>query len=62
MADHFYSTGMGAMGPVDVTEGTSTQSGVVELRIHDGAGLTKLEVLNCIEAIEQRIIRDSAPA
>lgn len=62
MADHFYSTNMGAMGPVDVTKATSTQAGTVELRIHDGASLTKLEVLNCLEAIENYITRDSAPA
>ena len=64
MADHFYHTVAGAMAPTDVTvtNGSSGTTGAIELRIHDGDGTTKLQVLNALEAIENYITRDNAPA
>lgn len=62
MADHFYSTNKGAMHQKDVTFGSSTGSGSVELRIHDGDSISKIDALNCLNAIKEYIIKADAPA
>lgn len=60
MADHFFSTVKGAGLAADVTVATSTASGTVELRIHDGAFTNKTDILKCIEAIEYAVIESTA--
>lgn len=64
MADHFYGVNLGGgADPSVVTEGTSTTSKKVELRVEDGvSGNNRVEVLKAIETIKNRIVKDSAPA
>ena len=65
MPDHFYGVSLGAKGPADVTFGTSTGSTVIELRVTDATtGLTgnKTELLKALEAIEEYIVVNDAPA
>lgn len=62
MADHFYSVIKGEHFPHQVTKGTSTSSEIVELRVHDGDGTTKTDLLLMLDAIRAYIVRDSAPA
>lgn len=62
MADHYYGVSLGAMNDGDVTVDTSTTSSIIELRIEDGNSLTKLDVQNALSAIEQYLIKNSAPA
>lgn len=55
MADHFISVNRGAnvLQSANFTTGTSSAStDDFELRILDGAGLTKLEVQNLLEALK----------
>lgn len=64
MADHFYSVAVpGASQGIDnVTKGTSTSGQNVELRVHDGAGISKTEVAMAMKAIAAYIETDGAPA
>lgn len=64
MADHFYSVAVpGATQGIDnVTKGTSTSGQNVELRIHDGASISKAEAVMAIQAIQAFIETDGAPA
>ena len=52
MADRFYSVVLGEHLPSLVTEGSSTSSEAVELRVNDSIYTKKLDVLLALEAIE----------
>jgi enolase len=52
MADRFYSVVKGEQMAHMVTEGASTSSEAIELRINDTVYTTKLDVLLALEAIE----------
>lgn len=56
MADRFYSIILGESNPSQVTEGASTSSEAVELRVADSIYSNKVAVLNGIEAIKNYII------
>jgi len=56
MADRFYSIILGESNPSQVTEGASTSSEAVELRVADSIYSNKRAVLNGIEAIKNYII------
>lgn len=57
MADRFYSGVLGDQFPVQVTEGSSSSSEAIELRINDSAyGYGKIAILNALEAIKNYII------
>lgn len=62
MADHFYSVVLGDKTPADVTVGTSTSSEGIELRVHDGNGYSKKDLLIALEVLENYITVNSAPA
>lgn len=51
MADRFYSVAAGEQLPQDVTEGSSTSSEAIELRVSDSAYADKLTVINGVRAI-----------
>jgi hypothetical protein len=51
MADRFYSVIVGEGLPIQVTEGSSTSSEAIELRVSDTAYAYKLAVLNGVGAI-----------
>ena len=51
MADRFYSVILGENRPEQVTEGSSTSSEAVELRIADSIYGSKLQVLHGVRAI-----------
>ncbi|MGJ5120963.1 hypothetical protein [Bradyrhizobium oligotrophicum] len=56
MADHFVSLNRGVSGfaQTDFTTGTATTAGdQIELRIKDGASLTKKDVVLALEAFER---------
>lgn len=60
MASHYVSLNRGESGfaSVDFTTGTSSAStDQVELRVLDGAGLTKLDLVVALEAFE-RFVKD----
>lgn len=60
MASHYLSLNRGKSGfaSVDFTTGTSsTGTDQIELRVLDGAGLTKLDLVSALEAIE-RFVND----
>ena len=53
MARHYYDINKGdGFNPKSVAVSTSAGSGSVEISTLDGAGLTKIDVLNAIEALE----------
>jgi hypothetical protein len=55
MADHFYSVNKGTgFDPSIVTVGVATSGQSIELRLHDGDGLTRMDVLRAIETLESR--------
>lgn len=56
MADRFYSIILGESNPSQVTEGSSTSSEAVELRVADSIYSNKRAVLNGIEAIKNYLI------
>ncbi len=56
MADRFYSIILGESNPSQVTEGATTSSEAVELRVRDSIYSNKVAVLNGIEAIKNYII------
>lgn len=51
MADRFYSVALGGQLPSDVTEGASTSSKAVELRVSDSIYTNKMAVLIGVRAI-----------
>jgi hypothetical protein len=51
MADRFYSVILGEQLPHQVTEGSSTSSEAIELRVADSIYTTKLNVLMGLKAI-----------
>lgn len=51
MADKFYSVTVGEQLPHQVTEGSSTSSEAIELRVADSAYSDRLAVINGVEAI-----------
>lgn len=53
MADRFYSCIVGESAAHEVTEGASTSSEAIELRVSDTAYSNKLEVLMAVRAILQ---------
>lgn len=55
MADKFYSVILGEHFPSQVTEGSSTSSEAIELRVSDSIYANKMAVLLGIEAIESYI-------
>lgn len=56
MADKFYSVVLGESNPSQVTEGASTSSEAVELRVSDTIYSDKRAVLNGLEAIKNYLI------
>lgn len=62
MADHFYSVVRGERAPNQVTVGTSTSSEAIELRVLDGTGISKTELLLAVQAIADKIAVSDAPA
>lgn len=62
MADHFYSVILGDQAPRDVTVGATTSSEIIELRVHDGDGTTKRDLLLAMEVLENYIATHDAPA
>lgn len=59
MADHFYSVNIGAgQDPSGVTVGTSTSGQTIELRLHDGDGLRRIDVLMALETLEARFMEN----
>lgn len=62
MADRYYSVVLGEQTPSFVTEGSSTSSEAIELRVtYTTTGMDKTEVLMGLEAIKQYIIQDAWP-
>ena len=51
MADRFYSVILGEGLPSQVTEGSSTSSEAIELRVNDSVYAQKIGVLNGVMAI-----------
>jgi hypothetical protein len=61
MSDIYYGVAPGGDRKTDVTENTSTNSTVIELRVTDSdAGATRLQVLKAINAIREYIIHDTS--
>jgi hypothetical protein len=61
MADHFYSCGVGdPFDPNTVTVGTSTSGEAIELRVHDGASITKLQVFKVLETLDAYFSKNNA--
>jgi hypothetical protein len=56
MADKFYSVILGEHFPSQVTEGSSTSSEAVEVRVSDSIYSNKVAVLNGLEAIKNYLI------
>jgi len=62
MADRFYSVIKGEHNPSQVTEGSSTSGEAVELRVSDTIYANKLDVLLCLEAIENYLMtKETSP-
>lgn len=61
MADRFYSVVLGENRPEQVTEGSSTSSEAIELRINDTVYSNKLQVLHGIDAIRRKIMQETSP-
>lgn len=66
MADHFFSINHGlanANNNFAITKGTSsTASDDIELRIADGVGLTRLDVIKALEQFENLFASDPSAA
>lgn len=62
MADHFYSVAYGDQAPHEVTVGTSTSGEAIELRVLDGTGISKKDLLKALETIGNKIAVSDAPA
>jgi hypothetical protein len=52
MADRFYSVVLGEHLPEHVTEGASTSSEAVELRVNDSIYTNKIDVILALKAIQ----------
>lgn len=62
MADRFYSVVKGEHFPHQVTEGSSTSSEAIELRINDTVYTNKIDVLLALEAIEMYLtMKETSP-
>lgn len=62
MTDRFYSVVLGEQDASRVTEGSSTSSEAIELRVEfDATGMNKKLVLLGIDAIKAYILRDQFP-
>ena len=64
MADTFWSVVKGEQNHDQVTTGASTSGEAIELRVVTASGMTKLEILNGLKAIENYIVHagNDAPA
>lgn len=63
MADTFYSVIKGeGLEPANVTVGAATSGEAMELRVLDGAGITKMDLMVALEAFKARIVKNNAPA
>ncbi len=66
MADHFYGVNLKTSKQLgQVTVGTSTGGNTtspIELRIHDGDGYSKADVVMALEILEAYIATNTAPA
>jgi len=56
MADRFYSVVKGEHFPSQVTEGSSTSSEAIELRVSDTIYTNKIDVILALEAIKNYLI------
>lgn len=56
MADRFYSVVLGEGLPTQVTEGSSTSSEAIELRVSDSIYTKKLDVLVGLKAIQSYLM------
>lgn len=62
MADRFYSVVRGEQLPVQVTEGASTSSEAIELRINDTVYANKIDVILGVRALLNYIeTRETTP-
>ena len=62
MADRYYGVDLGGGMPGNVTEAGSTTSKVIELRVtYTTSGMTKVDVLKAIEALENYVATDTWP-
>jgi hypothetical protein len=62
MANRYYSVLLGEQTPSLVTEGSSTSSEAIELRVEfDASGMDKITVLKGLKALEMYIIQDAWP-
>jgi hypothetical protein len=62
MADRFYSVILGEHTPDKVTEGSSTSSEAIELRVSDSIYTTKMNVILGLKAIEQYLqVKETSP-
>lgn len=62
MADRYYSVVLGESFPSQVTEGSSTSSEAIELRVtYTTTGLDKQGVILGLEALKAYIIQDAWP-
>jgi len=63
MADTFYGISVGhGLDPAAVTVAASTTSLPIELRVLDGAGLSKSALLLALDTIKARVVENNAPA
>lgn len=62
MTDRFYSVVLGEHTAAQVTEGSSTSSEAIELRVEfDATGMNKQAVLLGLNALKEHILRDDWP-
>lgn len=60
MADRFYGADLGVKMPAEVVESATTTSKAIEVRVtYTTTGLTKVDVLNAIEAIKNAVTVDT---
>jgi hypothetical protein len=62
MADKFYSVVLGEQLPVQVTEGSSSSSEAIELRVNDSVFPYKGDVIRAVDAIKAFLVtRETTP-
>lgn len=62
MADRFYSVVKGEHFPSQVTEGASTSSEAIELRVNDSVYTKKIDVILALKAIQGYLeTRETSP-
>jgi hypothetical protein len=62
MADRFYSVILGEHNPAQVTEGASTSSEAIELRVSDSIYASKTAVILGVEALKNYLItKETSP-